>query len=147
MTSHVAPPAELKLTVGDYHLDLNEKKPIPVTLPGTFKIKILTLGNSGVTINSGGVTVEAKSSGGLTIEGDNSADVHKIAVTVNGVPDPEGDGIYDFWIHVEGVGTLDPKVRVVGDETMSSLQADAVYDLLDTLNISLEDANKLRPPP
>lgn len=44
----------LKLTVDQYHLDLNDKKPICVTSPGTFKIVIHQPGNSTVTVGAGG---------------------------------------------------------------------------------------------
>jgi len=136
----------LKLIVRKYELNFTEKRPICVTSPGAFKIGIVIPPGSGITLQPGDASVKQKDSCNLTICGDNSEDVHKIAVTVSGVPDPEGDGLCDFLINVKGVGELDPKVRVVGDEIMSRLWADAVYDLLDTLDISLEDVNKLRPP-
>ena len=135
----------LKLIVGKYQLNFPEKRPICVTLPGAFKIGIIIVPGSEITLQPGDATVKQKDSCNLTICGDNSEDVHKIAVTVSGVPDPEGDGTCDFWIDVKDVGRLDPKVRVIGDQMMSNLHADAVYDLLDTLDISLEDVNKLRP--
>ena len=140
------PPAgDLKLTVGQYQLNLNEKKPICVTVPGTFKIIIHNPPSSGVTVGAGDATVKAKSSSGLTIEGDNAAPVNKITVEVDGSADP-GD-VFEFLIKVEGIGVLDPKVRVVDNNMMMSLQSAAFYDALDTLGLTLEDANKLRPPP
>ena len=138
-------PGSLDLTVGDYHLDLNEKKPICVTAPGIFKIKIRTQQNSDFVVAKGDATVEQKDCSGISMIGNNADKADKITVVVNGSAVENYE--CEFLINVKNLGTLDPKVRVVGDETMSSLQADALYDLLDTLDISLEDANKLRPPP
>lgn len=138
------PPNELQLTVGQYQLNLNEKKPICVTVPGTFKIKIINPPNSDVNIGVGEVTVEAKSSAGLSIEGSNDAPVNKVTVEVEGTAE-KGDE-FSFLIRVEGVGVLDPKVRVVDNDTMMLLTSEAFYDALDTLGLSLEEANKLIPP-
>jgi len=134
----------LKLTVDEYHLSLNDKRPICITLPGTFKIVIHQPGNSSVTVGAGDATVSAKESTGLTIEGNNNAPVNKITVMVSGQADP-GDE-FAFWIDVKGVGKLDPKVRVVGSPEMLRLKSEAFYDALDTLDLTLEDANKLKPP-
>jgi hypothetical protein len=135
----------LRLTVDEYRLSLNNKKPICVAVPGTFKIVIRQPANSTVTIGAGDVTVTAKASTGLTINGSNTAPVNKVTVTVDG--DADIDDEFGFWINVNGVGKLDPKVRVVGSSTMLNLKSQEFYDTLDTLNLTLEDANKLKPPP
>ena len=134
----------LKLNVDEYHLSLNDKRPICITSPGTFKITIQQPGNSTVAIGPGDVTVMAKEGSGLTIEGNNNAPVNKVTVNVSGNSNP-GD-IFAFWIHVDGVGTLDPKVRVIPSNQMLSLKSEAFYNALDTLDLTLEDANKLVPP-
>jgi hypothetical protein len=134
----------LKLTVGNYHLDLNEHKPICVTAPGIFKIKIKTQANSDIVVEKGDATVEQKACSGISISGNNADAADKITVVING--NAEENYECEFLIDIKNLGTLDPKVRVIGDQMMFSLQADAVYDLLDTLDISLEEANKLRPP-
>lgn len=134
----------LKLTVDEYQLSLNDKKPICVTTPGTFKIVIHQPGNSTVTIGAGDVTVSAKANTGLTINGSNDAPVNKITVTVDGDADINDE--FGFWINVDGVGNLDPKVRVVGSSTMLNLKSQELYDTLDTLSLTLDEANKLRPP-
>lgn len=143
-TPECPPPNELRLTVGQYQLSLDEKKPICVTVPGTFKIKIFNPPNSGVEIGSGDVTVEAKSSAGLSIEGSNDAPVNKITVEVGGSAE-KGDE-FGFLITVEGIGVLDPKVRVVDNDMMFMLKSEAFYDALDTLDLTLDEANKLIPP-
>jgi hypothetical protein len=143
-TSECAKQTDLKLTVDENQLSLNDKKPICITVPGTFKIVIHQPGNATVTIGAGDVTVSAKASTGLTISGNNNAPVNKITVTVDGEADIDDE--FGFWINVDGVGKLDPKVRVVGSSTMLNLQAQDFYDTLDTLGLTLEDANELKPP-
>lgn len=138
------PPNELRLIVGQYQLNLNEKKPICVTVPGTFKIRIINPPNSDVNIGVGEVTVEAKSGAGLSITGSNAAAVKKVTVVVAGSAE-KGDE-FSFLIRVAGVGVLDPKVRVVDNDTMFLLKSEAFYDALNTLDLSLEEANKLIPP-
>lgn len=141
----VCPPLNnLKLTIDEYHLSLNDKRPICVTLPGTFKITIHQPGNSTVTVGAGDVTVKAKESTGPTIDGNNNAPINKLTVNVGGEADP--DDVFAFWIEVKGVGTLDPKVRVIPSSQMLNLKSEAFYDTLDTLDLTLEDANKLIPP-
>jgi len=137
-------PNNLKLTVDQYELKLSDKVPICVTSPGTFKIAIHQPGNATVTIGAGDVTVKAKEETGLKIEGNNNAPINKITVTVEGDAEP-GD-IFEFWIEVKNVGILDPKVRVIPSMEMLSLKSTAFYDVLDTLDLTLEEANKLVPP-
>jgi hypothetical protein len=139
------PLGDLKLTVGKYHLSLNEKRPVCVTAPGIFKIRIKTVPNSGVVVQKGDATVEQKDCGDVTIAGNNAEQANKITVVVNGSALENYE--CEFLINVKNVGTLDPRVRVVDNDLLFSLQGDALYDLLDTLEISLEDANKLIPPP
>ncbi|NQV86904.1 MAG: hypothetical protein HQ492_07500 [Woeseiaceae bacterium] len=136
--------ASLKLTVDQYHLDLNDKRPICVTSPGTFKIVIHQPGNSTVTVGAGDVTVSAKETTGVTIDGNNNAPLNKITVNVGagGLPDDE----FAFLIDVKGVGVLDPKVRVIPSSQLMKLRSDTFYDVLDTLGLTLEDTNKLAPP-
>jgi len=143
-TPDCPPLNNLKLTVDEYHLSLNDKRPICVTLPGTFKITIHQPGNATVAIGAGDVTVRAKESTGLTIDGSNDAPINKVTVNVDG--DADADDIFAFWIEVEGVGTLDPRVRVIPSSQLLSLKSEAFYDTLDTLDLTLEDANKLIPP-
>jgi hypothetical protein len=135
---------ELKLTVGLYELSLNEKKPICVTVPGEFKIKIHNPQSSGVSVGAGDATVGGKSTGGITINGSNDAPVNKITVVLNGTADL-GDE-FEFWINVEGVGKLDPKVKVVDNDLMMALKSEWYYGALNTLGLSIEEANELRPP-
>lgn len=138
------PAADLKLHVGQYELKLNNKKPICIKLGGTFKITILNPPGSGATVNSGDVTAVEKTGVSVSIEGNNISTTNKLAITVDGTADV--DDIFDFWITVRGVGTLDPKIRVVDNDVMMNVQSAALYNTLDTLGLSLEEANKLRPP-
>jgi hypothetical protein len=139
------PLAGLKLTVGEYHISLNDNRPICVELPGSFTIKIVSPPGLGFPISSGDVTVEGKGGGDVTIDGDNEeAPINKLKVVVDGTADE--DDIFEFWIRVAGVGELDPKVRVVDSTVIEMLKSEDLYDTLDTLDLTLEEANKLKPP-
>jgi hypothetical protein len=138
------PAANLILTIDQYHLSLSDKQPICVSLPGTISIKIHQPGNSSVSIGAGDVTAAAKESTGLMIEGNNNAPINKLKINVSGTAQV-GDE-FAFLIDVKGVGVLDPKVRVVDNTQMMELQSVEFYDFLDTLGITLDDANKLKPP-
>ena len=134
----VCPPKGMSmLTLSDYHLVFNEKKPICVTVPGSFLIKIHNPPNSDFSVGKGDVTIEAKSSDGLTIIGTNDDEVDKITVTVDGNLEM-GKEVYDFLIRVDGLGILDPKVRVVDNDTMMSLKFEGFSESLDALDISPE---------
>jgi hypothetical protein len=136
--------ADIKLTVQKYHLDLNDRQPICVTVPGEFTIKIHNPLGSGVTVGSGDVVAEAKPGTSITIDGDNASPINKLKIQVDGTADPDDE--FEFWIRVEGVGELDPTVRVVDNQFFNALKSEALYDLLDTLNLTLEQAQELRPP-
>lgn len=143
-TLRCPPLTNLVLSVGEYHLSLNDKRPICVTSPGTFQIMINEIGNPEEPITMGAATVEAKASNGVTIKGNNGAAVGKITVDVG--PGGEPDQIISFWIKVDKVGILDPKVRVIPSFEFLSLQSEVFYDTLDTLGLTLEEARKLVPP-
>ena len=138
------PSASLQLTIGEYHISLNDNRPICVSLPGTINITIKDPPGFGYEVDAGEVTAEAKFEGDVTIVGNNNSPTNKLKIEVDGTADP--NDVFAFWIKVEGVGELDPKVRVVDNDVIERLHSEALYDLLGTLGISLEDANKLRPP-
>ena len=127
-----------KLFVGQYHLVFNEKKPICVTSPGVFMIEIKSVGNSGVTVPQGAATVEDKDCEDLSIVGDNSLDSDIIAVVVNGNALVEYE--CEFLIAVTGLGVLDPKVRVVGDNMMQMLLSEAFSNTLKLTGTSTDQA-------
>lgn len=131
------PKGQSILTIGQYHLDFNEKKPICVTVPGSFTITIHNNQNPSVPISEGSVTIAAKSSDGLVIDGKNGVDINKIEVELSGDLEP-GIDVYDFWIRVDGLGVLDPKVRVVDNDTMMLLKSEAFSSSLESLDISPE---------
>ncbi|MGB5628257.1 MAG: hypothetical protein WBM57_02740 [Woeseiaceae bacterium] len=80
----------------------------------------------------------------VTITGNNAAADDEVIVTISG-EDLENK-ICEFWINAENLGTLDPKVRVVDSDVMQMLLSKGLYDALDELGLTLEEANKLKPP-
>ena len=100
------------LTVKTYHLDLNQKVPVDIKLPlpANFKIKIIDPENL-VTLNS--VWVEEKDlsyNPVVSIKGANDSVTNELTVTVSGTA--QHDQVFEYFIAVDGVGLLDPKVRI-----------------------------------
>ena len=143
--------AKYVFEVGKYHLLLKAKDPICITVPGEFKLEIDNPSWSGVTVGAGDVTVRQKAdpaTAAVLISGDNTSPVNKLTIKVEGV---EGKSIengdeFDFWIDVKDVGLLDPRIRVVPSDELSSLQWSAVNDALDTWGLTFEDIGDLMPP-
>jgi hypothetical protein len=145
---HCANLPGLKLTVKKYHLELNDKRPICVTVPGEFKITIHNPPGSGVSVGSEDVSVRQKDDSDepdVKIFGDNKSPTNKVAVSVEGAA---GDGDeFEFWIIVKGVGKLDPKVKVIDSDALMNQQYRAVGDAMDAFGLTFEDAFKIRLPP
>ena len=139
----------MKLTIKEYHIDLNDNRPVCVTVPGTFKITIHNPNGSGVTVNLGDVTVGQKDDSAnpadpdVEINGDNLLEVDKLTVVLEGEADP-GDDL-EFWISIAGVGKLDPKVRIIESAQQERMQYDAVDETMDAWGLEFDDALKLRP--
>jgi len=145
---HCANLPGLMLTVKEYHLDLNDNRPICVTVPGEFKIIIHSPPGSGVSVGSGEVSVGQKDDSDepdVVIFGDNTSPTNKISVYLEG--DAEVGDEFEFWINVEGVGMLDPRVRVIDNDALMRQQYDAVDDTMDAFGLTFEDTKKLRPHP
>jgi hypothetical protein len=144
---HCANLPGLKLTVKEYHLDLNDNRPICVTIPGEFSITIHNPPGSGVSVGSGDVTAGQKDVSGepdVEISGDNSSPSNKLTIKIEG--DAEDGDEFEFWIEVDGVGYLDPKVKVIDSDMQMRLQFNAVDEAMGAWNLGFEDALKLRPP-
>lgn len=135
------PPNALILRVGKYEMDLQDKRPICVTVPGTFAIKIVNPAGSGISIDPGDVTVKEKQGINVTIEGSNSGTTNKLDVVISGTADIDDE--FDFLIAVEGVGILDPKVRVVDGNILRQFQHAEIDALIDDLGIDWETAVEL----
>lgn len=111
----------LKLTVKKYHIDLNDKRPVCVELGGAFVIQIVNPQDGSHEVKGGEVTVQqkvAKDDAVMLISGDNNSPVNKVTVNVKLAEGKTkndyaiGDE-FEFWIKIEGVGTLDPRIRII----------------------------------
>ena len=139
---HCANLPGLMLTVKQYHLDLNDNRPICVTVPGEFKITIHNPPGSGVSVGSGDASVGQKDDSDepdVEIFGDNTSPSNKISVYLEG--DAEVGDEFEFWIVVKGVGSLDPKVKVIDSDALMRQQYHAVDDALDAFGLGFEDVN------
>ena len=106
------------LKVMKYHLSLDDVRPICVAPGDTFTIMII---NPSGSVQRGHVTVTEKENAGLPIRGSNEQTVNKLRVEVS--PEAQVDAWYQFLIDVEGVGVLDPTVKVIPISSCSSTRS------------------------
>jgi len=106
---------KLTMVVNKYHLVLNEKVPVclRLPLPATFTIRIVDaadmIGNGDVSVVQKDRSPEPQ----VTIVGENGSISNRVSVTVDGKAEV-GD-VFDYFIYVDGVGLLDPKIRIIED--------------------------------
>ena len=137
---HCADVPNIRLTAAQNHLWLNSNnKPVCVSpdadgmIDHTFVIKIM----NPVEVSAGDVTVIHKGDDedpAVTITGDNSQPANKVTIRIEGEADV--DDIFDYLIDVDGIGVLDPRVRVVDSDTETSLQIAALEDFLDAWDLT-----------
>ena len=148
---------KLKLTVAEYHLSINNKKPICIAMGIPVNVKIHIPGNSDIVLEKGDVTAEQKYGAPFKISGDNSieADTLKLSIeafdTDPGDDSECGDETEDecgkFWIKVKGVGELDPRVRVVEGSVQMGNHRHILQEVLDDLDITKFRAEDIIPEP
>jgi hypothetical protein len=137
------------LTIKQYSIDLNDNRPVCITVPGEFKITIVNPPGGGHSVTGGDVTVRQKADAedaAVLIEGDNQSPVNKLTVKVEGVPGKsisEGDE-FEFWIDINNVGKLDPRIRVVPGDQLMQHQVNAVDATLDSWGVTYEEFEKIR---
>lgn len=136
----------MRLTAKQNHLSLNDNMPICVTraddgtINFTFKI---TIANP-VQVTPGQVRVKQKDPNPqpqVEIMGDNASPTNKVTVHVQGAADL-GDE-FAFLIEVDGIGLLDPMVRVVDSNTQGMLQAMSLQEVADAWLLTPEDVSEL----
>jgi hypothetical protein len=95
----------------DYRLKNNSKNKKCVTIGSTYQLEIKLIGADPVDISVGAIRVHEKS-GTLSIRGENvEANPESMSIEIDGTA--SGDGSHQFYITVDGVGTIDPIVKVV----------------------------------
>mgnify|MGYP001815597439 CR=1 FL=1 len=139
---HCPDVASMRLTATENHLSLNDNIPVCVTrnengeIDATFRITI----KNPVEVGNGDVTVIQKESAEpLSITGGNEDETNKVKITVTGTP-PEGFDEFAYKIYVKDIGMLDPKVRVVDNDTLTAHKADVLENTLDDNDISVDEA-------
>jgi hypothetical protein len=136
----------LRLTAKENHLSLNDNTPICVTLEddGTIDFTFrITIANP-VEVDSGDVVVRQKDSSPqpkVTIQGNNASPSNKVTVRVTGSAQLED--LFDFLIEVEGIGLLDPKVRVVNSQVQRSLQVDSFQEVASAWALEPREIDEL----
>ena len=138
---HCAHLPDLMLIVKRNELRLNDNRPVCVTVPGKFVIKIHNPPGSGHDVGPGDATARGKLDGtepppSATMAGNNSDNEALLAVDVSGSANI-GDE-FKFWISVEGVGTLDPTVRVIGNQERDILTYQWAVESLEVLSLDRE---------
>ena len=139
----------MKLTVKKYSIDLNDNRPVCITVPGEFNITINNPPGGDHTVNGGDVTVRQKveaEDATVLINGANESPVNKLTVEVKLVEGKsvDEDDVFEFWIDVAGVGTLDPRIKVVPGDELLMQQIEAVEATLDAWGEDYEDFVKIR---
>ena len=117
----------------DFHtLDFSETRPICVRPNGTFRIKLKAQGD--YVLDHSKITVGAK---------EGSIPVQKVSINGNDVMKvkvgsfPSGTE-HGYWIEVEGVGVLDPRVRINTGYLALTLEMELMDDYtLDNFGVSL----------
>ena len=138
-TALACPPLTgVHITAKENHLSLNDNAPICVplgndgTVDYTFQIKVVPQAEQQFA-----VSVKQKESATVTIEGNNADDPTKVSVRVQGPA--EIDDEFGYIIHAEGIGELDPKVRVIPSNQFMVHQGGVLQDFLDTYGLTTED--------
>tara|TARA_R110002096_G_scaffold29497_1_gene88688 strand:+ start:2611 stop:3123 length:513 start_codon:yes stop_codon:yes gene_type:complete len=131
----------MKLKIDEYHLVLDSRKPICTKIPNTFIINIHNPLNSDHVIEKGDVSVMQKEGSPLIISGSNDDERLELKVQVSGNANVGANA--KFLIKVEGVGVLDPKVRVVSTDALLEQLAHDLEELLDTLGLTWDDAARV----
>jgi hypothetical protein len=126
------PGKPLQLQLDEFELVLKRKKRMCLDFrqikTDMFRIRVDT-GDSNYSWDDGPITVAGKSqaTGSPTISGSNSAgDPDIILVTVTDASVQSSvSADYDYWIKVPGVGLLDPKVRIIRQNSTPLRKDDA----------------------
>jgi hypothetical protein len=107
-----SPSTTLTLVVSQYHLDLIDKAPVCLRRKSpVFTIRVVVAGN---VEEIGDVTVGQKQPASprpVTIEGNYDSTNGTLLVFVQG--DLEVDDVFKYFIRVEGVGLIDPRIRII----------------------------------
>jgi hypothetical protein len=100
------------LLVSKYQLNLIDKAPVCITVARpVFAIRVVVAGN---VQEMGKVKVSQKKSQvprPITIDGDYDSASKLLLVSLSGTLN-EGE-VFEYFIEVEGVGSLDPKIRII----------------------------------
>jgi len=150
----------LKITAKDNHLSLGSvgnsynNRPICAALDQPIKIRIHNPSSSNFQVDAGDVTVVQKAESHVIISGSNDDDVKYLEITVSepdggldptklGTCDDDTDDCAGFDIIVAGLGTLDPKVRVVDNNVTMRNAYGTLVEVFEDLDMTLEDVNLL----
>lgn len=128
----------LRLTIGKYEISMKPKnKPRCVILKddGTVDMEIkmdVIIGND-ISVSLNDITVKEKPGGTLTISGTNDTLTDEVMISVTG----PGDllQIAGFEIHVEELGYLDPRVRIVDDGDSLMIHGPEIRGLIDSIKL------------
>jgi hypothetical protein len=128
----------MELKVKKSHLVLKDKsdedRPACIVPGGSFAIQVKTSG--GADVEAGDVTANAPGGSSLNISGSNSDDADWLVINVTGTGNPNDEVKYE--IHVEGVGMLDPRVRVIDVEERRRIQLGVLEETIANWDIGVE---------
>lgn len=126
---------KLTLHIGKYEIRMTPKsKPVCVerdaagNIDATIEMDIKI--GSDITIGLDAVTINEKPGGTVTIRGVNDTLVDHVEIDVDGTGN-EGQ-VFSFDVRVEGLGYLDPRIRIVDDSDSLLILGRAIREAIDT---------------
>lgn len=136
----------MRLTAKQNHLSLNDNAPICVTRndDGTIDFNFRITIKNPVEVNAGAVRVKQKDQSNnpmVVISGTNESPSNKVTVNVTGAAQVGDD--FAYLIEVDGIGTLDPTVRVVDNDDLWMIQATSLQEVADAWLLSPQEIAEL----
>jgi hypothetical protein len=126
----------------DYELKNFGKKKMCIEYGKSYHLDIKQAGNDDVPIAIGGITVYEKPGDIDAIGSNDKVNPKSMTVTFGSAGDPARD--HKFYIKVDGVGILDPIVRVVDNRAYLQAWDDAVQKLAEISDVDLARIAELR---
>jgi hypothetical protein len=141
--------ANPRLMVGTHHLSLNKIKKLCIHPGGVIKIKLdfkNALPDAVKNDIANLLHADEKEGSGIDIVAeDHSYDADDRIWTIQVDPDAEVGAEGEFWIEVDGIGILDPRVKIIPLEVFIQMLNDAINNvLIDEFGMTIDEVNEFQ---